>query len=271
VKGSSFVPWLCGALLLFGPLVPEPNTIIFYRSMLLVVVLLATGASIAAARMFERGDQLFTTWVVLASGYTLLTVRYLLRLLVNLHLMETPVRFDRVLLIVHNVLVPVALWLFVRSWRQTGLAGPMDRGKIFGWTLVGIGVALAIGAFPLMKGFQNSDPALFVSTLGDMISIALIVPLLMPALGMRGGLLMYTWLYLAMSLVAWLMYDIWAVSRANAGVSPVWGLAIDQALRAVALMYIFVAATAQRRALTQTRELRPRDATLPISDSPLPS
>ena len=48
---------------------------------------------------------------------------------------------------------------------------------------------------------------------GDMIGIALIVPLAMPALAMRGGLLMHTWLALAASEVFWLLYDVWVGTR----------------------------------------------------------
>jgi hypothetical protein len=254
MKRWSFLPWLGGALLLVGPLASPPNALIFYRSMLLVAVLLATAASVGAARAFDRGDQLFTTWVVLASAYTLLTIRYVMRLLVTIHVMELPVTFDRVLLIAHNIGVPLALWLFVRSWRATGLAGPVSRTAVFGSTLAGVAVALIIGAFPLLRGLQSMDLTMLVSTLGDMVSIALIVPLLIPALGLRGGLLMYTWLYLALAQVAWVMYDIWAVARPRSGVSTAWGLAIDQALRAVALLYVFSAAAAQRRALALTRD-----------------
>jgi hypothetical protein len=272
VKSWSFLPWACGALLLAGPFASAANAPLFYRSMLLVAVLIATGGSIAAARGFERGDLLFTTWAVLASGYVLLTVRYVLRLLVTAHVMEMPVMFDRVILIVHNLLVPVALWLFVRSWRKTGLAGPMSRAASVGSTLAGFAVALAIGAFPLIHGLHNTDPALLVSTLGDMISIALIVPLLMPALGMRGGLLMYTWLYLASAQVVWLIYDIWAVARPRNIVPSAWGLAIDQALRVVALLYIYSAAAAQRRALAQAQGSQPRFGPQAVlSESPTPS
>ncbi len=272
MKLRSFLPWLCGALLFAGPFASPPNALIFYRSMLLGAVLIATIGSISAARAFDRGDQLFTTWAVLAGSYVILTVRYVLRLLVTIHVMEMPVTLDRVLLIVHNIGVPVALWLFVRSWRTTGLAGPMSRAAASGSTLAGFGVALLIGVFPLMRGIQNTDPAVLVSTLGDMVSIALIVPLLMPALGLRGGLLMYTWLYLALAQVVWLMYDIWAVARPRAGVTTAWGLAIDQALRAVALLYVYAAAAAQRRALAQTQDTSPRTAGQPvISESPMTS
>ena len=184
----------------------------------------------------------------------LLAVRYVMRVLVTLNVMTTAVTFDRALLIVHNVLVPVALFLFVRAWRTTGLAGPMSRGAVFASMTAGVVVALLIGAYPLMHS-QTADFALIVSTLGDMIGIALIVPLLIPAVGMRGGLLMYAWLYLALAQVAWLLYDIWSVARTHTGVDASWALAADQALRAVALLYVCGAAVAQRREIAHTIEV----------------
>jgi len=249
MKFWSFLPWLCGAALLAGPVASQQNALVFYRAMLLIAVTVATAGALRAATSFERGDALLTTWAVLGGGYVLLWIRYVMRLLVTLHVMELPVTFDRALLIVHNIAVPVALWLFVRAWRTTGLAGPMSRGSFVVAVAGGLAIAIAVGAYPFLTGSHNTDTAVLISTLGDMISIALIVPLLMPALGMRGGLLMYTWLYLAVAQIAWLMYDIWALARTGNGwVSP-WALALDQALRVVALMYIVSAAAAQRRAL----------------------
>ena len=255
MKLWSILPWLGGAVLLGGAAMAPATAPMYYRSILLVIVLLATGGTIAAAGKFERGDLLFTTWSVLAAGYIILAVRYAMRLAVTMHAMgQIPVMFDRVLLILHNVAVPLALWLFVRAWRVTGLAGPMSSGANAGWTLAGFVVAIAIGAWPVVQGLHATDPSVLVSTLGDMISIALIVPLLIPALGMRGGLLMYTWLYLALAQVVWLMYDIWSFARPRTGMNNVWGMAIDQALRGVAILYVFSAAAAQRRAIARTDE-----------------
>jgi hypothetical protein len=254
MKLWSLLPWLCGAALLAGLVTPQQSALVFYRSLLLAAVTVATIGAFSAARSFERGDALFTTWAVLAAGYLLLFIRYVLRLLVTLNIIQLPTMLDRALLILHNIAVPVALWLFVRTWRRTGLAGPMSSGASIAATLAGIVVAIAVGAYPVLNGMHNTDPAVLISTLGDMVSIALIVPLLLPALGMRGGLLMYTWLYLAVAQIVWLMYDVWAVTRTSSNLTAPWTLALDQALRAVAIMYILSAAAAQRRAIAYASE-----------------
>lgn len=254
MKLWSALPWLCGTVVLAGLAVSPQNALVFYRSTLLAAVIIATIGAFRAARTFERGDALLTTWAIMAFGYVLLSIRYVLRLLVTLHLIELPTMTDRVLLIVHNMAVPLALWLFVRAWRKTGLAGPMSSGASVVATIGGVAIALAVGAYPVINGLHNPEPAVLISTLGDMVSIALIVPLLTPALGMRGGLLMYTWLYLAVAQIVWLGYDIWAVARTTGGMTAPWTLAVDQALRAVAIMYIFSAAAAQRRAIAFASE-----------------
>lgn len=48
-----------------------------------------------------------------------------------------------------------------------------------GWTLLGVGVAVVVGGYPLVQGFitAKADTVLLVSTLGDMVGIAFIVPL----------------------------------------------------------------------------------------------
>jgi SulP family sulfate permease len=72
--------------------------------------------------------------------------------------------------------------------------------------------------------------------------------LAMPALAMRGGLLMHTWVYLAACEGTWLLYDIWwAFQRTSPGRT---GSAVLEAIRIVAIGFAFAASVAQRRALT---------------------
>jgi hypothetical protein len=105
-------------------------------------------------------------------------------------------------------------------------------------------VAVLVGGYPLMKALTttNADPVLLVSTLGDIVGLSLIVPLALPAMAMRGGLLMHTWIYLALSEVAWLLYDVWWAL--DLGAAPVL-----EGFRVAAILLAFIATTAQRRAM----------------------
>ena len=78
MKFWSFLPWLCGAALLAGPVASQQNALVFYRAMLLIAVTVATAGALRAATSFERGDALLTTWAVLGGGYVLLWIRYVM-------------------------------------------------------------------------------------------------------------------------------------------------------------------------------------------------
>jgi hypothetical protein len=115
----------------------------------------------------------------------------------------------------------------------------------------GVGVAVLVGGFPLLRGIANAnaDLVLLVSTAGDMIALALIVPLMLPALALRGGLLMHTWAYLTAGIVAWLAYDIWYALRESMPFAQTTARGIEEGIRVVAIMFACVASVAQRRAV----------------------
>ena len=149
-----------------------------------------------------------------------------------------------VLVILQNVFIALALLLFVLAWRATGLTAPISKTAQTLSIVLGIAVAVLVGGYPLAKALTSADadPILLVSTLGDIVGLSLIVPLMLPALAMRGGLLMHTWIYLAASEVAWLLYDLcWALE--------VGGAPVLEAFRIAAILFAFVASKAQRRAM----------------------
>jgi hypothetical protein len=82
-----------------------------------------------------------------------------------------------------------------------------------------------------------------------MVSIALIVPLLMPALALRGGSLMHTWAYLTAGIATWLVYDIWYALRTTVPLHTSTQRGIEEGIRVVAIMFACVASIAQRRAV----------------------
>src|SRR5439155_19651667 len=127
------------------------------------------------------------------------------------------------------------LLMSVRAWSARGLAAAESRGRRIGWITAGIAVAIVVGGYPLLQGFQTrgTDSVLLISTLGDVVGIALIAPLALSALALRGGLLMHTWLYLALCEVFWLLYDVWlAVREQLAGARA--GTGIEQMIRVTA-------------------------------------
>ena len=244
MKGLTWIPFVLGAIAAVTIALPEQPSLIYSRVVLIAVALGVAASAFLTMRRFASGDRLFVTWMLMGVGYLLASVRYTLRLI---QLMQPSFTWPRAMtdgmLIVQNVLIAAALFLFVRAWRKTGLATPGSPGAQLGGMLAGIAVAIVVGGYPLLQGFQTAkaDLVLFVSTLGDMVGIALIVPLMMSALALRGGLLMHTWVYLAASEFVWLLYDISYAIRTPTG--------IVETIRIVAIGFALVATVAQRRAL----------------------
>jgi len=243
MKRLAFIPLLAGALAACGMFLQGDDATRFHRVLLITVALLASISAFMTARRFSRGDRLLTTWILFGAGYGIAAFRYASRLARMYEpSLVLPDVANNTLAIIQNLCIAIALLLFVLVWRATGLAMPGSRASQAGWIIAGILVAIVVGGYPLLQGIQTAktNPVLIISTIGDMIGIALIVPLMMPALAMRGGLLMHTWVYLAMMEVAWLGYDI----SAAAGTTSVLEI-----FRAMAIAFGFVATVAQRRAL----------------------
>ncbi|MFP5245463.1 MAG: hypothetical protein ACLGH0_02125 [Thermoanaerobaculia bacterium] len=237
---------------MFGLLFDPERGSLYHRAILVAVCLITAVAAFGTASRFSRGDRLLACWILIGAAYALSGLRHGIRLL-GLTVVPTlvlPNAIANAMVIGQNVFIALALLLFVLAWRRTGLAAPGSRAAQLGSIAAGVLIAIVVGGYPLTKGMASiaSNPVLIISTLGDMIGIALIVPLAMPALAMRGGLLMHTWVYLAASEAAWLLYDIWWALEL-APVNARTGSAILEAIRLVAIGFAFAAAVAQRRAL----------------------
>ena len=247
MKGLIVIPFVCAAIAGIGMALDDPAR--YYRAVLIVAALVTAISAFVTTTKFLPGDKLYASWLFVGIGYTLSTIRYSLRLAAMIRgggdlLPRTALD---AMLVLQNLAIAIALLMFVLAWRSTGLA----TGG-WPWIVLGIIVALLVGGYPLVQGFETrgADTVLLISTLGDVIGIALIVPLAMSALALRGGLLMHTWLYLALCEFCWMLYDVWLAVRDSlalgAGTRP--GTGIEQMIRVAAIMFAFIATVAQRRA-----------------------
>jgi hypothetical protein len=245
VKRLIIIPIACAAIAAIGMALDDPSR--FYRGVLIAAALVTAASAFITTSKFNFGDKLYASWLFVGIGYTLSTIRYSLRLAAMIRgggdLL--PRAALDTMLVLQNVAIAVALLMFVLAWRSTGLSA-----SGWGWTALGVVVALVIGGFPLIQGFltRGADTVLLISTLGDVVGIALIVPLAMSASALRGGLLMHTWLYLALCEFFWMLYDIWLAVRDSLGAGPRVGVGIEQMIRVAAIMFAFIATVAQRRA-----------------------
>jgi hypothetical protein len=189
------------------------------------------GAAIGAAS-FGRRDRLRWAWVLIASYAAIGVGKVLLwgpprHVGPALGLMPhtlTPLT-NGVSTIVLNVCSVAGLALFARVWHGTGLTPPW-RGRI---TLAAFALGLAVGGVPvwndihLIAAGQSIRVGGLASSLGDIAAITLIGPIVVTAIAMRGGRLVWPWTILAVSSIAWLGFD--AVQLLPANMVPVSDLA----------------------------------------------
>jgi len=235
---------LAAVATLIGGYIFDPETAARFHRFLLVLAVIATSFSaFLTSAKFSAGDRLLVCWLLVGVGYFLAAVRHGVRLASFLDSsIALPSPVNSALAIAQNVAIAVALLLFVLAWRATGLTAPLSTAAQTFTILAGIAVAVLVGGYPLLQATAKAEPIILISTLGDIVGLSLIVPLALPALAMRGGLLMHTWIYLAASEVAWLLYDLWWAVQPQS--TP-----ILEAFRLAAVLLAFIATMAQRRAM----------------------
>ncbi len=173
------------------------------------------GAAIGAAS-FGRGDRLRWAWLLVA-GYAAIGVgkvilwgspRHVGPAMGLLPATQTALTNGTATVLL-NVSCVAGLALFARVWHGTGLTPPW-RGRI---TLVAFALAVIVGGVPVWRDIQMiaSGQTLrfggLVSSLGDIAAITLMGPVLVTAIAMRGGLLVWPWTILTVSSLAWLFFD----------------------------------------------------------------
>ena len=164
-----------------------------------IVKIFALTGSLAAASAFDRGDYLRRAWLVYGFCYVLLLLRDLLFGVFFDHYTGTLQYLEPVLVILANACGVVGIWMLSRTSEVAGIALPGSSqrqllARVFG---VVVGLAIAGPAIYLDLGHalqgQVRSIVFVISGIGDVISLALIVPVMLTALALRGGLLLWPW------------------------------------------------------------------------------
>ena len=197
-------------------LVGEPRQWELARVATLASYSAAVVGALIGAFAFGRGDRLRWAWLLMASyaaigvGKVLLwsSPRHIGPAMGLLPATQTPFAGGAATILL-NVCAVAGLALFARVWNGTGLTPPW-RGRA---TLVAFLLALTVGALPVWRDIhmiaagQTIRVAGLASSLGDIAAITLMGPVLVTAIAMRGGLLVWPWTLLTVSSVAWLLFD----------------------------------------------------------------
>jgi hypothetical protein len=166
-----------------------------------------------------------------------------------------PVEFvDGAMVLVANAAAVGGLWMMARAWTIAGLEPPGSAGHrrlVVGAVIVfacAVGAAtLFIDARAIVRGDMSAIVAV-VSDLGDVLSILMIAPVALTALGMAGGGLRWPWGFLTASVTCWLLYDVATVLRIVESTATTMRM-LGEIFRALACMYTFSAGVAQRWAV----------------------
>jgi hypothetical protein len=215
---------------------------------------------LVAAFAFGRGDYLRRAWGLTATCAALLLLRdAVLRIGSPTHVLGIPAdAVDGAMVLVANIAAVAGLWMLARAWSIAGLEPPGSaRGRRI---LVGAAIvfACAVGAATIFLDVREvirGDLTAIVpvaSDLGDVISIVLIAPVALTALGMMGGTLKWPWGLLTASIVCWLGYDVATVLRQMHGTAPALKMT-GEVFRGLACTYTFAAGVAQRWAVRRGR------------------
>jgi hypothetical protein len=111
------------------------------------------------------------------------------------------------------------------------------------------GLPFALGARELIHGKLSGAVAMF-SSLGDMVALVLIAPILLTALALRGGQVAWVWTFWTLALLSWLLFDaqdtvsffLYGPDTSN----PDWLLAGVEPFRMLACGFSWAAGTTQR-------------------------
>lgn len=172
--------------------------------------LLATVGAAAAALAFERGDYLRGAWFYQALSSAALFVPALWRGPGESHALAL-LRVGFIL--GANVFSVMGTALFARAHAVAGLELPWSRGARRAFialvallALAAAGPPIIIDVPPALRGDLEAWVGI-ISSVADLIVLALIAPLFMTAVALRGGLLAWPWALLTASTFCWLLYD----------------------------------------------------------------
>ena len=213
-----------------------------------------------AVLVFERGDYLSRAWSTTGLCYLLLIVNDAVGAapIANRMSLHQIGAAQGALVVAANVASVVGTWMLARAWSFAGLEDSEDEeARVRRRVVVAgtIAASLAITAWPLVHDVRDLASGQLealvgiASDLGDAICLALVAPLLLTALALRGGVLLWPGAMLTASGLAWLVYDATSGVVDALGVTSTGWVVFTEGLRALACALTLSAGLAQRIAV----------------------
>lgn len=189
----------------------------------------AVGCGIAAAQ-FDRGDHMRRAWLILGLTYVLLLLNALTFGSAG-HLSERALPaaakvVSALLVAAANLCTIVGALSVARTWRLAGLDLQVSRTVRYLSMAGSLAVALAIAGstsladLHLALGGHFDALSYLASDLGDVVSLAVLAPILLTALALRGGSLAWPWGLIVLGTVGWVLHDATGPISAALRVDP---------------------------------------------------
>jgi hypothetical protein len=253
-----------GAMVLFALLQVVADQEYLFRVEVLALKLLAAGGTLAAALRLARGDYLRWAWLLTSVCLMLLFAKDLLFGLGWrwLQFPETVAWARGVIGLLANVCGVIGTLLLARAWRVAEIVLPGSRAQRIAVGLAACVLSLLTAGYSTfldVRGLIGGDPQRLVSVasdLGDIVSLILIAPVMLTAIALRGGLLVWPWALMTMSQLGWLLYD--AVGPAGALLSiPRDRLrTFEELFRCIALLAAFGSGLSHTLVMSDLRKMK---------------
>lgn len=247
------IPLVSATLLSIAIMVTGPERAGLYRVELGIVEGLGFWGCLAAALIFEGGDYLRRAWLLEMSCYGLIFVGDLTLTTGIFSNKPWTALANGVLTLAANAGAIGGTFLLARAARVAGIEMPGSNATRRGVQALALAVALlAAGPAAVISarqviGGEQAGLMSFASCLGDIFCFALIAPLLMTTVAMRGGLLAWPWGFMTASGLAWLTFDaVQTLSPIVFGIPAENARPILEVARCLACTCAFSAGLAQR-------------------------
>jgi hypothetical protein len=269
---TASVPFV-GALLAFAVLKRVHGELV-EDSLYFIVGILVLGAaalgSLVAALAYDPGDYLRRAWTLMGWCFGLLVLNTLLFRSYGHAQVRTlsmgAAFMSGALLVVANVSNALGILRVAGAWRVAGLDLRVLPAVRWGATLTTLAIAIALVGGTLSRSVQNvvaqnwgSLPSI-ASDLGTLAILAVVAPILLTALALRGGSLGWPWMMLGLSGLGWLFYSASSVLGPVLGVDPATARPFEAALRVFACVSQLSAGLLQASVLAESEQPLPLPA-----------
>ncbi len=260
--------WLCIFLAVDLNLYNHPDaTKIFHRIQIVLTKLVWLAGALSVGLKLKPGEYLRRAWLIFSlTPFIFLVFDALLLVPSDWLPEEQSAIVQGILSLLANLLSTIAIAMLAFAWKVADIELPGPKWSqmairvvafILALLLVGPGVINSLervlaGQILLLDGQANSLDAL-ASAFGDFFALILLAPLVLTALALRGGKLCWTWLFLILSTIIWLVGDLFYASCVDLNIEPRLMLTIIETFRCLASAYAFAAASAQKMVVDEIR------------------